>query len=76
MHRHRVRPPPRADHRRVDWGGGVALWVGSETGDLPVNTSRFEGVTISMEGRVESLNVAVATSILLFEAAGARRGLA
>ena len=65
-----------ADHRSVDWGGAVALWVGAETGDGPdTGGVVLEPVTIAMEGRVESLNVAVATSILLFEAAAARRGV-
>lgn len=51
-----------------DWTGRVALWVGSETGALPEAGSHFEGVTIPMRGSVESLNVTVAASLLLFAA--------
>lgn len=51
---------------KFDWSGPVALWVGSETGDLPPECDGFEGVSIPMRGRVESLNVTVATSLLLF----------
>ncbi len=55
-----------ADYRDLDWSGPIALWVGSETGELPVTTADFEGVTIPMSGRAESLNVTVAASILMF----------
>ncbi|MBM3990348.1 MAG: RNA methyltransferase [Planctomycetes bacterium] len=51
-----------------DWTGRVALWVGSETGASPEASARFEGVTIPMRGGVESLNVTVAASLLLFAA--------
>jgi len=48
-----------------DWRGPIALWMGSETGALPESARGFERVTIPMAGRVESLNVAVAASLLL-----------
>jgi TrmH family RNA methyltransferase len=48
-----------------DWKGPIALWVGSETGALPESARGFERVTIPMAGEVESLNVAVAASLLL-----------
>ena len=51
-----------------DWSGPVALWVGGETGRAPEVCSTFEGVTIPMAGSVESLNVTVAASLLLFAA--------
>lgn len=51
-----------------DWGGRVALWIGAETGALPGEAERIERVTIPMSGRVESLNVTVAASLLLFAA--------
>jgi len=54
------------DARRFDWKGPIALWIGSETGELPERASTFEPVTIAMAGAVESLNVAVAASLLLF----------
>ncbi len=57
-----------------DWTGRVALWVGSETGELPEVGTHFEGVTIPMRGAVESLNVTVAASLLLFAAGRAERG--
>lgn len=53
---------------RFDWSGRVALWIGAESGVLPGAAESFEGVTIPMAGRVESLNVTVAASLLLFAA--------
>jgi TrmH family RNA methyltransferase len=61
------------DFREFDWRGPLVLWVGSETGELPDGLGELAHVSIPMAGRVESLNVAVATSLLLFEAARARR---
>jgi TrmH family RNA methyltransferase len=54
------------DARTFDWKGPLAIWVGSETGEMPARTESFEAVTIPMAGDVESLNVAVAASLLLF----------
>jgi len=54
------------DPLEVDWRGPLALWIGSETGSLPAVSRWFEGVTIPMRGDVESLNVAVAASLLLY----------
>jgi TrmH family RNA methyltransferase len=51
-----------------DWTGRLALWIGSETGELPAAADAFERVTIPMKGSVESLNVTVAASLLLFAA--------
>jgi len=62
-----------------DWSGRVALWVTAETGLLPASVQpharTWDAVTIPMAGAAESLNVAVAASILLFAAArvGAKR---
>lgn len=61
------------DYREFDWRGPLVLWVGSETGEMPRGLGELAAVSIPMAGRVESLNVAVATSLLLFEAARARR---
>jgi len=58
----------------ADWGGRVALWVGSETGRDAFDAAGFESVTIPMAGRVESLNVTVAASILLYFAGRERAG--
>ncbi len=60
---------PPAD---LDRPGPLALWVGGETGALPVEAEALEPVTIPMAGAVESLNVTVAASLLLF-AAGRNR---
>lgn len=59
--------------RAFDWTGRIALWVGAETGSLPELARGFEGVSIPMAGAAESLNVTVATSLLLF-AAGRAEG--
>lgn len=53
---------------RFDWSGPLALWIGSETGELFEGAEALEGITIPMAGRVESLNVSVAAAILLFAA--------
>lgn len=53
---------------RFDWAGRVALWIGAETGLDPREMLAFERVTIPMAGSVESLNVTVAASLLLFAA--------
>jgi len=58
--------------RELDWSGPVALWVGAETGALPAAGERFTPVTIPMGGAVESLNVTVAASLLLFAAGRTR----
>lgn len=62
-----------ASWRDFDWSGRVALWVGAETGAEPDAMRAFDAVTIPMAGEVESLNVTVATSLLLF-AAGRAEG--
>ena len=54
----------------IDWRGSRALIVGTEsTGLLPDEIAAAdEAVRIPMQGSVESLNVAVATGIILYEA--------
>ena len=54
----------------VDWSGPCALIVGPEsTGLSPAEIAAAdEAVRIPMQGSVESLNVAVATGIILYEA--------
>jgi RNA methyltransferase, TrmH family len=58
-----------------DLRDAVALVVGGEARGLPdaVAEHADERVTIPMAGRGESLNVGVACSVLLFEAARQRR---
>jgi TrmH family RNA methyltransferase len=53
----------------------LALFLGAEAAGLPpeVQAAMDEHVAIPMAGRVESLNVAVAAGVLLFEAARQRR---
>jgi len=63
-----------ADPARFDWKGPLALWVTGETGVMPASAMRFEKLTISMAKGVESLNVTVAASVLLFSAGRSARG--
>ncbi len=60
----------------VDLAGPVAIILGSEAHGLPtgVTDAVVEQVTIPMEGRSESLNVAMAGSVLCFESLRQRRG--
>jgi len=60
----------------VDLTGPVALVLGNEAHGLPsaVVDHIDERVVIPMSGRVESLNVAMAGSVLCFEVARQRRG--
>jgi TrmH family RNA methyltransferase len=57
-----------------DMAGAVALMVGNEGAGLTNNllVCATERVSIPMPGKVESLNVAAATAICLFEAARQR----
>lgn len=59
----------------IDPSGPVAFVLGNEAHGLGAETVRAAGrsVTIPMEGRVESLNVAMAATILCFEAGRRRR---
>ena len=61
---------------RVDMRRPLALWLGNEGAGLPQDlVSRIdEHVTVPVAPLVESLNVAVAGGLLLFEAARQRRG--
>jgi TrmH family RNA methyltransferase len=62
-------------YRDVDWRGPSALIVGTESTGLLSGeiAAANESVRIPMEGSVESLNVAVASGILLYEAARQRK---
>jgi TrmH family RNA methyltransferase len=68
---------PRADvtYTQVDWKGRVALLMGGEAEGASERGLDLAGgqVTIPMARDVESLNVAVAAGILLFEIARQRR---
>ena len=52
---------------RADLGARTALWLTGETGAGDAALARCRGLTIPMAGAVESLNVAVAGSLLMFE---------
>ena len=61
-------------YTEVDWRSPIALVVGSEALGLSDEETAASDlpVRIPMQGSVESLNVAVATGILLYEAARQR----
>jgi 23S rRNA (uridine2479-2'-O)-methyltransferase len=62
--------------RDFDWSGGIVLVVGNETHGLSHTYRELcdDIVTIPMQGRVTSLNAAVATSIVLYEISLRRSG--
>jgi TrmH family RNA methyltransferase len=64
-----------ADYATVDLAGKVALLLGNEASGLPADVAgAVDGlVTVPMEGRAESLNVATTAAILAAEAARQRR---
>ncbi len=63
------------DYRRADLSRPTALMLGGEADGLPAGTLEQLDlrITIPMNPRVESLNVAAAAAVLLFEAAARRR---
>ena len=69
----RARPYDRFDYTK-DSGSGSAFLVGNEGNGLREETIRLsdETVYLPMAGQIESLNAAVAASILLYEAARQR----
>jgi TrmH family RNA methyltransferase len=58
----------------VDLSGPVALVFGSEAHGLPGEVAVDERVTVPLEPGVESLNVAMAATVLLYEARRQRLG--
>lgn len=58
----------------IDWRGSLAVIVGPESTGLSTEEIALadEAVRIPMQGSVESLNVAVATGIILYEASRCR----
>ena len=62
--------PGARDFREVDYTAAVALLVGAELDGLSVEARAIADVSvrIPMAGMVESLNVSVATALVLFEA--------
>lgn len=65
-------------HDEVDWSGRIAIVMGAEAAGLPGEWDDEEGpidewVAIEHLGRSESLNVAMAATVLVFEAARQRQ---
>jgi TrmH family RNA methyltransferase len=60
-------------HTAADLTGRIALVVGNESRGLPDDAGVDEWVTIRHHGRAESLNVAMAATVLCFEAARQRK---
>ncbi|MCG3203855.1 MAG: 23S rRNA (guanosine-2'-O-)-methyltransferase RlmB [Elusimicrobia bacterium] len=65
----------RINYDQLDWEKPVALIVGSEGGGFALNEMKLfdETIQIPMQGQVESLNVANAAAVCLFEGARQRR---
>jgi TrmH family RNA methyltransferase len=63
-----------ARHTAADWSGRVAIVVGSEAHGLPDDVGVDDWVRIEHRGRAESLNVAMAATLLVFAAAEQRPG--
>lgn len=61
-------------HVDTDWTGRVAVVLGNEAHGLADDASIDGWVRIEHRGRTESLNVAMAATILVFEAARQRTG--
>jgi TrmH family RNA methyltransferase len=60
-------------HDEADWSGRIAIVAGHETRGLLPDAPVESWVRIEHRGRAESLNVAMATTVLCFEAARQRR---
>ena len=60
-------------HTDADWSGRLAIVVGSEPHGVGADVEVDEWVRIEHGGRAESLNVAMATTVICFEAARTRR---
>jgi len=56
-------------HTAADWTGRVAIVAGGEAGGLEDDAPVDEWIRIEHHGRAESLNVAMALTVLCFEAA-------
>jgi RNA methyltransferase, TrmH family len=60
-------------HVEADWSGRLAIVAGSESHGVDEDASIDEWVQIEHRGRAESLNVAMAVTVLCFEAVNRRR---
>jgi RNA methyltransferase, TrmH family len=61
-------------HDEADLTGSVALVLGNEAHGLPEDAPVDDWLTIRHRGRAESLNVAMAATVLCFEVSRQRRG--
>lgn len=63
------------DHTQADYTSDCAFLIGNEGNGLKKETAQMADtcVKISMEGQVESLNAAIAATVLMFEAKRQRR---
>ena len=59
-------------HTSIDWSGRIALVLGNEARGLADDAPVDGWVRIEHRGRAESLNVAMAATVLVFEAARSR----
>ncbi len=56
-------------HTEGDWSGRLAIVLGNEAHGLPDDAAVDQWIRIEHHGRAESLNVAMAGTLLVFEAA-------
>ncbi len=61
------------DHRSVDYAARVAVVIGNEAHGLSTDAAVDEWITIEHAGRAESLNAAMAGTLVAFEVARHRR---
>ncbi|MEO5974841.1 MAG: RNA methyltransferase, partial [Ilumatobacteraceae bacterium] len=66
--------PGTIDYTMADLSGRVAIVVGNESRGLSVDVAVDQWVTIPHSGRGESLNVAMAATLVCFEVAKQRAG--
>ncbi len=60
-------------HTEADWSGRIAIVMGSEAHGLPADAPVDRWVRIEHRGRAESLNVAMAATLLVFAATNSGR---
>lgn len=75
---HRAEGRTVVEYTELDWSGRLAVVLGNEAAGLPDEWSDDVGpvrewITIPHAGRAESLNVAMAATVIAFEAARQRR---
>lgn len=64
-----------SSHTNADWSGRLAVVLGNEAHGLPDDAPIDQWVMIEHHGRAESLNVAMAGTVLVFEAARQRKSI-